>query len=989
MTQVEFAFKHPDGDPLVNTPFTIRLQRSGFVFEEDGIVVPETLTEVTGLDGTVIVELQPSSTPYLLVMAEIDVADDDDLARFVRYKFYVPVSDTIVRAQDLMLTPVPNSEPWDEVALQMLTDAKVAAMAAAARAKVSEDNAKTSEVNSLVSAEASAASQNAALVSQQAAAVSETNAAQSAAGALASEGTASEALTAIQTIEADIDVDLAAVIAARDAAQTSATVAAASEGVAVTKAGEASTSAAAALLSEQNADLSEADAEQAKVDAQIARDAAAAFAANAEVTGTEVNADRIAAEQAALDAEAAATQAPIDAAAAASEVLANLSLTNIQYPFTFVAGQAQYDVGVISGDPTVTTAGLALWVESGIEYAFTINDAKKFTLDADLIAALANGAAMRIIVNARFDDLIANFDDLQDVFAAEYAENYQVEKDTRTGDYYTYLQGLQLEPAVPYVDGAELAVLRPTQSYTQSGVLYRPKATSLPISTTNWAADASKFVVAEDMSLRQELGEVNNALIAWSQGGVGAVSMSVRDALRPFVNPEQFGAIGNGIADDTLALQRADDYAKLFGLRVVYPFRKVYRVSSLFVRAPSVDFNFSTIKGGMPGATAAMVNWGTKPDTMVDGFVSNLLIDCSAGTGMAFRMYGNHERPKIRNFCILDCDFYAMAIGGSFSLGDYADIVNGLDIDGVLIASMRGNVSEGTDNSMGLEFFPKPACKNWSLKNIRTYGKIINKIHQVDGLTIDGSCRFEATADFNAFGSALFEINNCDKIQIASGALFKSLGVSLNTLQISGLRVVGGIPVTQASIDCTVYGVLNIVEATGVVLGACNLRSLKMSNNVPLITLNGTNISESLGTGGGLILGRLVATGGFINSIRFEAQSDNVFGDFVVNGAVLGYRIDFRGVGHAHLIGCTLPLKGQLDAGFVVRSQGADCLVDLVRAYMDGANARGRPLLVSNGGKMRVKFGDFSDMTSTNLLASGSSPLTLALQNSVNGVLVP
>lgn len=144
MTQVLFAFKHPSGEPLVGATFTVRLQRSGFVFESDGVVVPETLTFVTGPEGTVLAELEPSSTPYLMVVQETGDEDDDDCctgSSAIRYKFYVPESDTIVRAQDLLLAPVPNSEPWDETAIQMLTDAKIAAMDAAIRAKASEVSA--------------------------------------------------------------------------------------------------------------------------------------------------------------------------------------------------------------------------------------------------------------------------------------------------------------------------------------------------------------------------------------------------------------------------------------------------------------------------------------------------------------------------------------------------------------------------------------------------------------------------------------------------------------------------------------------------------------------------------------------------------------------------------------------------------------------------------------------------------------------------------
>ena len=169
--------------------------------------------------------------------------------------------------------------------------------------------------------------------------------------------------------------------------------------------------------------------------------------------------------------------------------VAKLTKVNTTYPFAFVPGTVQYDVKVISGDAEATTAGMALWVEGSIVYP-TVDDSSKFTLqETEHYSATTQ---IKLIVNARYDDLLTTVD-----------EAYQGEKVVRTTDYYSYLNQLQLEPAVPYAPG--LSLIRPTQTVTQSGVLYRPLATALPIVTSNWVADVTKFVVANDMSLRDEL----------------------------------------------------------------------------------------------------------------------------------------------------------------------------------------------------------------------------------------------------------------------------------------------------------------------------------------------------------------------------------------------------------------------------------------------------------------------------------------------------
>ncbi|MNK92405.1 hypothetical protein D3C87_1125290 [compost metagenome] len=91
---------------------------------------------------------------------------------------------------------------------------------------------------------------------------------------------------------------------------------------------------------------------------------------------------------------------------------------NASYPFSFVSGKAQYDVGEISGDPDVNTSTMLLWVEGAIEYGFVVDGPKKFTLLNPEF--YANGAQMRIIVNARFGDFTTSFDTFLDQLKQEY-----------------------------------------------------------------------------------------------------------------------------------------------------------------------------------------------------------------------------------------------------------------------------------------------------------------------------------------------------------------------------------------------------------------------------------------------------------------------------------------------------------------------------------------------------------------------------------------
>lgn len=59
--------------------------------------------------------------------------------------------------------------------------------------------------------------------------------------------------------------------------------------------------------------------------------------------------------------------------------------------------------------------------------------------------------------------------------------------------------------------------------------------------------------------------DTSSANILFTQGGTGAVTRSVQSRLRETVSVKDFGAVGNGIADDTVAIQNAVNYASSIG----------------------------------------------------------------------------------------------------------------------------------------------------------------------------------------------------------------------------------------------------------------------------------------------------------------------------------------------------------------------------------------------------------------------------------------
>lgn len=87
--------------------------------------------------------------------------------------------------------------------------------------------------------------------------------------------------------------------------------------------------------------------------------------------------------------------------------------------------------------------------------------------------------------------------------------------------------------------------------------------------------DATSFA-----NLQSTLATSSGAgMIGWIQAGIGAVFRWVRDKLRETVSVKDFGAVGDGVADDTAAIQAAIDAAYTNYNKVVHVPCGIYKVT--------------------------------------------------------------------------------------------------------------------------------------------------------------------------------------------------------------------------------------------------------------------------------------------------------------------------------------------------------------------------------------------------------------------------
>lgn len=126
--------------------------------------------------------------------------------------------------------------------------------------------------------------------------------------------------------------------------------------------------------------------------------------------------------------------------------------------------------------------------------------------------------------------------------------------------------------------GAGLNFTNRSQYMIRDGVPYRLAAsTTLPYTTTgNWTLEQTNFTpISDDQLLRQDLAESTGSTL------VGYKQRTVQAKLDEFVSVKDFGAVGDGIADDTAAIQAALDAS----LNVYVP-QGVYRLSATLQARP-------------------------------------------------------------------------------------------------------------------------------------------------------------------------------------------------------------------------------------------------------------------------------------------------------------------------------------------------------------------------------------------------------------------
>ena len=224
------------------------------------------------------------------------------------------------------------------------------------------------------------------------------------------------------------------------------------------------------------------------------------------------------------------------------------------------------------------------------------------------------------------------------------------------------VQGLSIAGVNIYPSNTQIATTYTTQNYTGNGSTttyamgYNPSSkanvdvyidgvyqnqdafnitgTSLTFTAAPPLNSAIEIKVPVNVT---SLTNTDSSQIVYNQGGTGAVTTNVKAKLQEFVSVKDFGAVGDGVTDDTAAIQAAIDHAEATSKVVYVPFG-TYSVDELTVTNGIRGITCDGIIKGQGNASVATIVIGAT-GAGVSGAVFQLRMDQSAGDLVAVKAF--------------------------------------------------------------------------------------------------------------------------------------------------------------------------------------------------------------------------------------------------------------------------------------------------------------------------------------------------------------
>ena len=414
------------------------------------------------------------------------------------------------------------------------------------------------------------------------------------------------------------------------------------------------------------------------------------------------------------------------------------------------------------------------------------------------------------------------------ILGANYVNN------TATGDGATVAFGVTVAPGSKnniqiYIDG-----------------VYQNKATFSISGTTVTFSEAPPLNAAIEFIIGSAVTSISGDAdsITYTQGATGSQQRTVENKLQEFVSVKDFGAVGDGVADDTAAIQAAIDYAETNNGKVIFPQANYKITSAITVTAPiSIDGSMANIYQASANTNVFLFDEGTAgAGNYQNGFdVRNLLVRTAAGTGHAF-VFRNINESTFENLLVAGC-------------GDTAFYIQGC----LLSKWTHCYVGDGLTASPG--FFTSGASGNSYGFRVEGYNGLGANTNVFDRCSSTNS----TTYAFYIAGTGNTLIN-CDAEGISSPAVAMYIdGLSTN--------IIGG------NLEGT-GGSISVQETNCTIKGANVLGGITVPSGVYGTNIIGGNVKQlilSAGSFNNTVIGTRISTGGFFNDLGTDNLSLNVY----------------------------------------------------------------------------------------------------------------
>jgi hypothetical protein len=233
---------------------------------------------------------------------------------------------------------------------------------------------------------------------------------------------------------------------------------------------------------------------------------------------------------------------------------------------------------------------------------------------------LTDGLAYKFVLYTSTDQLVGSWDNISGINSnfVNFTSSQEIQTATAGQTVFT-LTTMQYQPGTNsltvYVDGVN--------QYGPGGLFAYTETNSTTVTFTNGLHVGAEVKFT---SVQQSTSSATSAdQISYLPAGTGAVATNVQDKLRQTVSVKDFGAVGDGVTDDTAAIQAALDTisntplttAFKQGGRTLYFPEGTYIISSpLVVKSVNTILQGEGSAATIIKATAGTFNTDTGPDTL-------------------------------------------------------------------------------------------------------------------------------------------------------------------------------------------------------------------------------------------------------------------------------------------------------------------------------------------------------------------------------------